>query len=208
TGDLADTRQNKPYDWAVPPASKPDNPKSWQGMSGSVIAREVGEDTLHVFGVVQQVPAAFSHGLLEAARLSEAFGDGKFRAILAEALGEQPQLVPWRDPAPLHPRRAPIAYNIPKLPPHYQPRESDLGDLRARLREGHATIGIIGLKGMGGIGKTVIATALARDASVRADFPDGIAWLTFGRGAPALTKAAELATAITGQATRFETVDA
>src|SRR5208283_1138346 len=74
TGDLADTRQNKPYDWAVPPHSKPDNPKSWQGMSGSVIAREVGEDTLHVFGVVQQVPAAFSHGLLEAARLSEAFG--------------------------------------------------------------------------------------------------------------------------------------
>ncbi len=60
---------------------------------------------------------------------------------------------------------------------------------------------------MGGIGKTVIATALALDAAVRSHFPDGVAWLTFGRDAPALTKAVELAAAITNQTTRFEFVD-
>ena len=67
---------------------------------------------------------------------------------------------------------------------------------------------------MGGIGKTVLASALAREASERArntggaaEFRDGVAWLTFGRDAPALTKAADLAAAITGQTTRFESLD-
>jgi hypothetical protein len=39
---------------------------------------------------------------------------------------------------------------------------------------------------MGGIGKTVLATALARDPAVRTKFTYGVAWLTFGRGASAL----------------------
>jgi hypothetical protein len=34
---------------------------------------------------------------------------------------------------------------------------------------------------MGGICKTVLATALARDPSIRLDFDFGVAWLTFGR---------------------------
>jgi hypothetical protein len=80
--------------------------------------------------------------------------------------------------------------------------------LQAKLAAEQTTVGIVGVRGMGGIGKTVIATALARNASVRAAFPDGVAWLTFGRDAPALTKAAELATALVGQTTRFESVDA
>ena len=62
---------------------------------------------------------------------------------------------------------------------------------------------------MGGIGKTVLATALARDPSLPADFPYGVAWLTFGRrDADPLTKAAEFANAISGQATRFNSVSA
>jgi WD40 repeat protein len=39
----------------------------------------------------------------------------------------------------------------------------------------------IGLQGMGGIGKTVLATALARDKEVRLVFPDGVIWITFGQ---------------------------
>jgi NB-ARC domain len=35
--------------------------------------------------------------------------------------------------------------------------------------------------GMGGIGKTVLATALCRDPAVQRAFPDGIAWITIGR---------------------------
>ena len=39
----------------------------------------------------------------------------------------------------------------------------------------------IGIYGMGGIGKTVLASEVARDEEVRAAFPDGVIWLTFGR---------------------------
>ena len=34
---------------------------------------------------------------------------------------------------------------------------------------------------MGGIGKTVLATALARDENIRGAFTDGIFWITLGQ---------------------------
>src|SRR5262249_45889723 len=37
------------------------------------------------------------------------------------------------------------------------------------------------VQGMGGIGKTVLAAALAHDSEVRQAFPDGIYWLTVGQ---------------------------
>jgi WD40 repeat protein len=39
----------------------------------------------------------------------------------------------------------------------------------------------VGVQGMGGIGKTVLATALARDEEVKRAFPDGVIWITFGQ---------------------------
>ena len=39
----------------------------------------------------------------------------------------------------------------------------------------------MGVQGMGGIGKTVLAAALAHDSEVRQAFPDGIYWLTIGQ---------------------------
>ena len=38
----------------------------------------------------------------------------------------------------------------------------------------------LGLHGQGGIGKTVLAAALARDEAVRRHFPDGVFWVTVG----------------------------
>lgn len=38
----------------------------------------------------------------------------------------------------------------------------------------------VGVQGMGGLGKTVLAAALARDNDVRRQFPDGIIWLKVG----------------------------
>jgi WD40 repeat protein len=61
---------------------------------------------------------------------------------------------------------------------------------------------------MGGIGKTVVATAFIQDDFARTYFCDGTAWLTFGRDADPTIKAGELAAAITGRVFRFETVDA
>jgi NB-ARC domain len=49
---------------------------------------------------------------------------------------------------------------------------------------------------MGGIGKTVIATALVRDEEVRKAFPDGVFWVTFGQTPQILTWQSYLAQAL------------
>ncbi|MBW4561527.1 MAG: hypothetical protein KME32_10310 [Mojavia pulchra JT2-VF2] len=54
----------------------------------------------------------------------------------------------------------------------------------------------VGVQGMGGIGKTVLATALARDEEVRKAFPDGVFWITFGQTPQILTWQSYLASAL------------
>ncbi|MGR0479979.1 MAG: NB-ARC domain-containing protein [Candidatus Electronema sp. V4] len=70
-----------------------------------------------------------------------------------------------------------IAYNIPNLPPNYLPRPEYIEQFRAALQKESN----LGMEGMGGIGKSVLAAALAHDKAVQAAFPDGIFWLTFGQ---------------------------
>jgi hypothetical protein len=88
--------------------------------------------------------------------------------------------------APFPPNLARL-HGVPELPPHYLPREADLAGLKQKLLAGGANVGItgqssaVGVQGMGGIGKTVLAAALARDSEVRQAFPDGIYWLTIGQ---------------------------
>src|SRR5271165_6531873 len=77
--------------------------------------------------------------------------------------------------------------NVPNLPPHFLPRPGDLQALKDAVLAGLTKplaltgTGIMGVQGMGGIGKTVLATALARDSEVRQAFPDGIYWLAIGQ---------------------------
>ncbi len=47
----------------------------------------------------------------------------------------------------------------------------------------------LGIHGQGGIGKTVLAAALARDEQVRRCFPDGVFWVTVGETKPSPTSA-------------------
>ncbi|MET0395446.1 MAG: NB-ARC domain-containing protein [Longimicrobiaceae bacterium] len=77
---------------------------------------------------------------------------------------------------------------IPELPPHYLPRREDLDRLKVALLQGtDSAVGItgapsrLGLHGQGGIGKSVLAAALARDDDVRRAFPDGVLWVTLGQ---------------------------
>ena len=57
----------------------------------------------------------------------------------------------------------------------------------------------VGVHGMGGIGKTVLAAALAHDPAFRAAFPDGIFWLTISQTPDFLSRQHQLAQALTGQ---------
>src|SRR5580704_19746999 len=78
-------------------------------------------------------------------------------------------------------------HGVPELPPHYLPRAADLAGLKQKLLAGGANVGItgqssaVGVQGIGGIGKTVLAAALAQDSETRQVFSDCIYWLTIGQ---------------------------
>jgi len=79
-------------------------------------------------------------------------------------------------------------FDVPALPPRLQYRPDELRPLCESLtaQELNETMVItsarhIGLQGMGGVGKTVMAGLAARDYTVRRQFQNGILWFTFGR---------------------------
>jgi WD40 repeat protein len=70
----------------------------------------------------------------------------------------------------------------PPLPRNYIERTESLLNLRnAVIKDDPGpSIAITALRGMGGIGKTILAQALGHDEVVQHAFPDGIAWTTAG----------------------------
>lgn len=72
-------------------------------------------------------------------------------------------------------------YDVPELPPEYQDRAERLLLKQKLLAQGERPVTVIGLQGMGGVGKTVIAAALAGDPDVLRAFPHGVFWFTLGR---------------------------
>jgi hypothetical protein len=96
------------------------------------------------------------------------------------------------------PRSMGKLHGVPDLPAHYIAREEVLALLKQKLLSGPASVAItgqgqaVGMQGMGGIGKTVLATALISDPEVSKSFPHGIFWLTVGQNPTALMLAAQL----------------
>lgn len=77
-------------------------------------------------------------------------------------------------------------FDVPP-PPHLQHRPEEVRALcdaltAKKLKPIAVTSpGCVGLQGMGGVGKTVVAALAARDYTVRRTFKDGIIWLTLGQ---------------------------
>ena len=76
---------------------------------------------------------------------------------------------------------------MPSLPPHFLSRTDRLTALRDALRADldrpvviTGAAARVGMHGMGGIGKSVLAATLSRDRKVREAFPDGIVWVGLG----------------------------
>ncbi len=70
---------------------------------------------------------------------------------------------------------------VPSLPKTFLKRNHTLAALRdlVFMEGAEATVAVTAVAGMGGIGKTVLTTALCHDLAVQRAFPDGIAWVSF-----------------------------
>ena len=84
-------------------------------------------------------------------------------------------------------------FNVPTLPDNFLPRPEDLAALKdAVLGQSKQAVAVTGkaavgggrnvsIQGMGGIGKSVLATALVRDPAVRQAYGDGLFWVSLGQ---------------------------
>ena len=105
--------------------------------------------------------------------------DTSYHAQFPELL----QCIRKGDGATLHGKFRQTYVTVPPLPSNYIERTQELRSLRdAVLRDGAPRrVALTALKGMAGIGKTVLAQALCLDEVAQAAFPDGIIWVPVGK---------------------------
>ncbi|MEH1847880.1 MAG: NB-ARC domain-containing protein [Nostoc sp.] len=76
-------------------------------------------------------------------------------------------------------------FQAPPLPPHFVERPEYSDDLKARLLNGSSsdsrTLVITAIHGLGSVGKSTLAAALAHNAEIQSRFCDGILWATLGQ---------------------------
>jgi WD40 repeat protein len=104
-------------------------------------------------------------------------------------------------------------YNLPNLPPKFLPRPEELAEIKQKLLGDESQklvmTGVsrrLGVQGMGGIGKTVLAAAVGQDEDVRRRFPDGVVWVTLGQTPDILTRQIDIAGYLLGNRPYFEDI--
>jgi WD40 repeat protein len=97
----------------------------------------------------------------------------------------------------------------PPLPANFVKRPEALAALRqALITDGSGRhLALTALRGMGGLGKTVLAQALCHDEIVQQAFPDGVIWVTVGKESTvdAVTRLRELGKALDDDLNRYDT---
>jgi len=155
----------------------PKQEEGWRGISGAALHIQGT-----VVGVVVDADRGFAEGVLDVQPLY---------AISAEFWGHLSgcDRRDLREPAPLpttptaEQRAADSWRTVPPLPPNFVDREDMVAALRTALidNQAGASMPLLAVSGMGGMGKTVLAQMLCRDAKVQETFCDGVVWITMGK---------------------------
>lgn len=101
-------------------------------------------------------------------------------SLVAAAVNEWEKSQPT--PTPVKPLVT-AKFAPPPLPVNFIARPEELDRLRSAVLSGNGSrqVALTAVVGMGGTGKSVLATALCHDREVHAAFPDGVIWVTIGR---------------------------
>jgi tetratricopeptide (TPR) repeat protein/adenylylsulfate kinase-like enzyme len=162
----------------IPPDRDPDPQHSpWEGMSGAAVFAGG-----HLVGLVSEHHRADGLGRVTATRVDqwvERLGEDRLAELrLHVAL---PALLSVA--APWHARRRPGVALPPGVPSTHidRPRERDAVVAELVAASSSPEMAIVGLVGMPGSGKSVLARAVAADERVTQHFGDRVVWLDVGR---------------------------
>lgn len=96
-----------------------------------------------------------------------------------QIIGDNNQII---NEAPLN---ALVPFQMPPIPKHFVPRLEQSDRVKTYLLNDETaspgTLVVSAIYGLGGIGKSVLATVLAHDSEVQKRFADGILWITLGQ---------------------------
>ncbi|TRU19763.1 MAG: trypsin-like serine protease, partial [Microcystis aeruginosa Ma_MB_S_20031200_S102] len=172
--NIKDSKEIQPTDEQLERLAENQSP--WQGTSGSAIVCNG-----LVIGVQSKQPIRDRPASLEAESLARVYDNPEWCEILENHdIDPEPKPVisaslkssSYRNQAPPKPsyfvERPEVSIELKKL-------------LLSEITEKTGTLVISAIYGLGGIGKSTLAAALAQEKEVQAYFPDGIFWATLGQ---------------------------